>query len=223
MSTIDDRHDPARGAGSRRRPIASAMMIATWITVSRRRARNREPSPASTSSSATPSGVAKRDPIVELHVFNLDQFVSERSPTWIELERLRRPRGQPSEPARRRRRAPVRRVLPRDRGRSRARAPSLSRRSGRRASRTARAAQPARRVQLAERRAPACGSSSRTAIGVASASARVILAISFLCLAVPTLLGGYWAWRDPGPASGLVPSAVPVGDRNRARPARASA
>jgi uncharacterized membrane protein SpoIIM required for sporulation len=33
-----------------------------------------------------------------------------------------------------------------------------------------------------------------------------ILAISFLCLAVPTLLGGYWAWRDPGPASGLAPT-----------------
>jgi len=32
-----------------------------------------------------------------------------------------------------------------------------------------------------------------------------MLLISFLCLAVPTLLGGYWAWRDPGPASGLVP------------------
>ena len=32
-----------------------------------------------------------------------------------------------------------------------------------------------------------------------------VLAISFLCLAVPTLLGGYWAWRDPGPASGLAP------------------
>ncbi len=35
---------------------------------------------------------------------------------------------------------------------------------------------------------------------------RLILAIAFLCLAVPTLLGGYWAWRDPGAASGLVPS-----------------
>ena len=34
----------------------------------------------------------------------------------------------------------------------------------------------------------------------------MFLAISFLCLVVPTLLGGYWAWRDPGPASGLVPS-----------------
>jgi uncharacterized membrane protein SpoIIM required for sporulation len=35
---------------------------------------------------------------------------------------------------------------------------------------------------------------------------KVILAISFVCLVVPSLLGGYWAWRDPGPASGLVPS-----------------
>jgi uncharacterized membrane protein SpoIIM required for sporulation len=32
-----------------------------------------------------------------------------------------------------------------------------------------------------------------------------MLLISFLCLAMPSLLGGYWAWRDPGPASGLVP------------------
>src|SRR6185295_3169477 len=32
-----------------------------------------------------------------------------------------------------------------------------------------------------------------------------VLAVSFLCLVVPSLLGGYWAWRDPGPASGLVP------------------
>jgi uncharacterized membrane protein SpoIIM required for sporulation len=32
-----------------------------------------------------------------------------------------------------------------------------------------------------------------------------MLLISFLCLAVPTVLAGYWAWRDPGPASGLVP------------------
>jgi uncharacterized membrane protein SpoIIM required for sporulation len=33
----------------------------------------------------------------------------------------------------------------------------------------------------------------------------LILAISFLALVVPSLLGGYWAWRDPGPASGMVP------------------
>ena len=34
----------------------------------------------------------------------------------------------------------------------------------------------------------------------------VLLLISIACLALPTLLAGYWAWRDPGPASGLVPS-----------------
>ncbi len=34
-----------------------------------------------------------------------------------------------------------------------------------------------------------------------------LLVIAITCLALPTLLAGYWAWRDPGPASGLVPSA----------------
>ena len=34
-----------------------------------------------------------------------------------------------------------------------------------------------------------------------------LLAIAAACLALPTLLAGYWAWRDPGPASGLAPSA----------------
>ncbi len=35
----------------------------------------------------------------------------------------------------------------------------------------------------------------------------VLLAIAIVCLAFPTLLAGFWAWRDPGPASGLVPTA----------------
>jgi uncharacterized membrane protein SpoIIM required for sporulation len=34
----------------------------------------------------------------------------------------------------------------------------------------------------------------------------LLLLCSALLLIVPTVLGGYWAWRDPGPASGLVPS-----------------
>lgn len=34
--------------------------------------------------------------------------------------------------------------------------------------------------------------------------ALLLCALAFL--AVPTFLAGYWAWRDPGPASGLVPS-----------------
>jgi uncharacterized membrane protein SpoIIM required for sporulation len=32
-----------------------------------------------------------------------------------------------------------------------------------------------------------------------------LLLLSTLLVAVPTVLAGYWAWRDPGPASGLVP------------------
>jgi uncharacterized membrane protein SpoIIM required for sporulation len=34
-----------------------------------------------------------------------------------------------------------------------------------------------------------------------------LLLIATACLVLPTLLAGYWAWRDPGPASGLAPSA----------------
>jgi uncharacterized membrane protein SpoIIM required for sporulation len=33
----------------------------------------------------------------------------------------------------------------------------------------------------------------------------VLLACAIAFLMVPTLLAGYWAWRDPGPASGLAP------------------
>jgi uncharacterized membrane protein SpoIIM required for sporulation len=33
----------------------------------------------------------------------------------------------------------------------------------------------------------------------------VLLLIAIVCLAGPTLLAGYWAWRDPGAAGGLVP------------------
>jgi uncharacterized membrane protein SpoIIM required for sporulation len=34
----------------------------------------------------------------------------------------------------------------------------------------------------------------------------VLLLASIAFLVIPTLLAGYWAWRAPGPASGLVPS-----------------
>ena len=33
-----------------------------------------------------------------------------------------------------------------------------------------------------------------------------LVAIAVVCLFGPALLGGYWAWRDPGAAGGLVPS-----------------
>jgi uncharacterized membrane protein SpoIIM required for sporulation len=33
-----------------------------------------------------------------------------------------------------------------------------------------------------------------------------LLALATVCLVAPALLAGYWAWRDPGAASGLVPA-----------------
>ena len=74
------------------------------------------------------------------------------------------------------------------------------------AARAARAARPAGRVQLRRARAPECCEFFANGYWRRVRERKAILAISFLCLAVPTLLGGYWAWRDPGPASGLVPS-----------------
>ena len=65
-------------------------MIATWMAVSRRRATNREPSPASTSSSVTPSGVAIVTRSSRSHMCNLDEFVRDRTPTWSELAAARR-------------------------------------------------------------------------------------------------------------------------------------
>lgn len=35
----------------------------------------------------------------------------------------------------------------------------------------------------------------------------MLLLCAIVCLALPTLLAGYWAWRDPGAASGLAPGA----------------
>jgi len=138
-------------------------------------------------------------------VFNLDQFVSERTPTWIELEALIDRAG--SRPAR------------------------LGADGVRRLGECYRAA--AADLALARRRFPGDpvvvrlerlvhqgrqgvynSPSSRTSVWAFFANGywrrvrerKAILAISFLCVAIPTLLGGYWAWRDPGPASGLAPS-----------------
>ena len=135
---------------------------------------------------------------------NLDEFVSRSIPDVDRARAARRTRGKPTEPARRRRRAPARRVLPRERGRSRARAPSLPGDAV-----VVRLEQLVQRGRQGVYNAP----SSRTSVWEFFSTGywrrvrerKLVLAISFLCLAVPTLLGGYWAWRDPGPASGLVP------------------
>ena len=55
------------------------------------------------------------------------------------------------------------------------------------------------------RQRDASASSSRTATGAACASASGSSRIALICLFGPALLGGYWAWRDPGAAIGVVP------------------
>ena len=138
-------------------------------------------------------------------MFNLDQFVSERSPTWLELEQLVQQAG--SRPSRLgadgvRRFGECYRAVAADLALARRRFPGdpvVTRLDGL-----------VQRSRQGVYNAP----SSRSGVVEFFANGywrrvrerKVFLAISFLCLVVPTLLGGYWAWRDPGPASGLVPS-----------------
>jgi uncharacterized membrane protein SpoIIM required for sporulation len=138
-------------------------------------------------------------------LFNLDQFVSERSPTWTELDRLVTESG--NRPSRLgadgvRRYGECYRATAADLALARRRFPG----------------DPlvARLEQLVQRSRQGVYNSPSSRTGVLAFFAngywrrvrerKTFLLISFLCLVVPTLLGGYWAWRDPGPASGLVPS-----------------
>ena len=64
-------------------------MIASWIELSRRRATNREPEPGEHDVRASIAfGRRDHDPVVEVHVGTLDEFVAERTPVWTELEQL---------------------------------------------------------------------------------------------------------------------------------------
>jgi uncharacterized membrane protein SpoIIM required for sporulation len=138
-------------------------------------------------------------------VANLDDFVSQRSPTWAELERLldragNRPSGLGADGVRRL--GACYRASAADLALARRRFPG-----------DAVVAQLERLVHRG-RQAVYNSPSSRTSVWEFFSTGywrrvrerKLILAIAFLCLAVPTLLGGYWAWRDPGPASGLVPA-----------------
>ncbi len=137
-------------------------------------------------------------------MFNLDQFVSDRAPTWTELETLIDDAG--SRPSRLgaggvRRLGACYRAVAADLALARRRFPG----------------DPvvARLERLVQRGRQSVYSypSSRASVWEFFANGywrrvrerKGVLAISLLCLAVPTLLGGYWAWRDPGPASGLAP------------------
>ena len=136
---------------------------------------------------------------------NLDEFVSDRSPTWIELDELLERAG--SRPSRLgadgvRRLGACYRASAADLAHARRRFPGDSV--------VTRLERLVQRGRQSVYNAP----SSRTGVWEFFSTGywrrvrerKLVLAISFLCLAVPTLLGGYWAWRDPGPASGLVPS-----------------
>jgi uncharacterized membrane protein SpoIIM required for sporulation len=137
-------------------------------------------------------------------VFNLDQFVSERAPTWTELERLVADAG--SRPSR----------LGADRVRRLGecyRATTADLALARRRFRGDAIVLQLERLVARSRPVVYNAPSSRAGVGAFFTTRywqRIrerpgVLAVSFLCLVVPSLLGGYWAWRDPGPAGGLVP------------------
>ena len=140
-------------------------------------------------------------------MFNLDQFVSERSPTWTELEQLVARRGRTVRAGS----APtafagsVSAIA--QRGRPRARAPPLSRRS-RSCARLERLVQRGRQgvynsPSVARR---ACGSSSRPATGDASASARSSSRSRSCASRCRRCSAATGRGAIPVPASGLVPS-----------------
>jgi uncharacterized membrane protein SpoIIM required for sporulation len=137
---------------------------------------------------------------------NLDEFVQDRAQTWTELERLVEQGG--TSPARLGPAGVLRlgacyRAVAADLAFARRRFPS----------------DPvvARLEQLTTRGRLAVYSTTRSRATVRGFVSHgywrrvrerpALLVVAIACLALPTLLGGYWAWRDPGPASGLVPSA----------------
>ena len=137
---------------------------------------------------------------------NLDEFLRDRSPTWDELERLLD--GGGTSPARLGSAGVLRlghcyRAVAADLAFARRRFPTDG--------------VVTRLEQLTRRGRHAVYDSARPRGTVRAFVTRgywrrvrerpALLAISVLCLALPTLLAGYWAWRDPGPASGLAPRA----------------
>jgi uncharacterized membrane protein SpoIIM required for sporulation len=136
---------------------------------------------------------------------NLDEFVSERTPTWTELEQLVAQGG--NTPARLGPDGVLRlgscyRAVAADLAYARRRFPS----------------DPivGRLERLTQRGRHAVYNTTGARNTVREFATRgywqrvrerpALLVIAIACLALPTLLAGYWAWRDPGPAGGLVPS-----------------
>ena len=137
---------------------------------------------------------------------NLDEFVRDRTPTWTELEQLVDGGGNAPErlgPTGVLRLGACYRAVAADLAYARRRFP----------------ADPvvARLERLTQRGRHAVYSTSAPRQTVRAFVSHgywrrvrerpALLVVAIACLALPTLLAGYWAWRDPGPASGLVPSA----------------
>lgn len=137
---------------------------------------------------------------------NLDEFVRERTPTWTELERLVERGG--NSPARLGSAGVLRlgscyRAVAADLAFARRRFPTDPI-----VGRLERLTQRGRRAVY-----NTSGSRNTVLAFVTRGYWRrvrerpALLMIAVVCLALPTLLSGYWAWRDPGAASGLAPSA----------------
>ena len=135
---------------------------------------------------------------------NLDEFVRDRAATWTEFEQLLQAGG--NSPARLGAERVLRlgacyRAVAGDLAYARRRFP----------------ADPvvARLEQLTQRGRHAVYNTTRPRQTIVRFASRgywrrvrerpVLLLIAIVCLAGPTLLTGYWAWRDPGSAGGLVP------------------
>ncbi len=137
---------------------------------------------------------------------NLDEFVRERAPTWTELEQL--VEGSGNSPARLGPTGVLRlgacyRAVAADLAFARRRFPSdpIVGQLERLVQRGRHAVYNTTRSHNTMREFVTRGYWRR----VRERPALLVIAIA--CLALPTLLSGYWAWRDPGAASGLAPSA----------------
>ena len=136
---------------------------------------------------------------------NLDEFVRERSPTWGELEQLVGDRG--GSPRRLGADGVLRlgacyRAVAADLAFARRRFPAdpVVARLERLTQRGRHAVYDTATPKYTVRAFVSHGYWRR----VRERPALLVLAIA--CLALPTVLAGYWAWHDPGPAGGLVPS-----------------
>ena len=158
-----------------------------------------------------------RDAVVEAHMANLDEFVRDRTPTWNELEQLvdaareRRPRGSAPTAC-----AGSARVTASVGGRPRATRAggfppipsSCSSNGSCNAAGTPCTTRRRRRATLARVRVA-------RVLAPRPRAARAACCSRSRASRCPTLLAGYWAWRDPGAGERARAEPVPVGHEPR--------